>query len=179
MPPPIAVELLPYSPDWARTAEMERGRLENVLGANLIAVHHIGSTAIPGICAKPIVDLMPEVQSLIQLDEARQQVCSLGYQWWAEYGMSGRRYCTLDEPSTGKRHVQLHCFERGNVHLERHLAFRDYLCAHPEIAREYETRKIKARALHPNDSHAYTDAKSAWITPTQIKALAWFRSQGG
>jgi GrpB-like predicted nucleotidyltransferase (UPF0157 family) len=177
MPPPIPVELQPHSEDWMRIAEIERGRLSEVLGANLVAVHHIGSTAILGICAKPIVDLIPEVVSLTQLDDARQQVCSLGYQWWGEYGMSGRRYCTLDDRDTGKRRVQLHCFAHNDSNIERYLAFRDYLRTHPEIACEYESIKINARELYPNDSYAYSRAKSNWVSAVESQALSWFRSQ--
>ena len=177
MPQPIPVELLAHSDSWARLAEIERGRLTELLEVNLVAVHHIGSTAIPGIRAKPIIDLCPEVHVLSRLDEARLQLCSLGYQWWGEYGMRGRRYCTLDDQETQKRRVQLHCFERGDPNIERHLAFRDYLKAHPHAAHEYEAVKIYARELHPDDSYAYSEAKSAWISAIESLALTWFRSQ--
>jgi|HubBroStandDraft_4_1064222.scaffolds.fasta_scaffold37829_2 GrpB-like predicted nucleotidyltransferase (UPF0157 family) len=177
MPQPMPVELQPHSQEWTRLAEIERGRLSDVLRTNLVAVHHIGSTAIPGICAKPVVDLIPEVLSLSRLDDERQQVCSLGYQWWGEHGLTGRRYCTLDDRGTGKRRVQLHCFVRGDAHIERHLAFRDYLRAHPEIAGEYEAVKIHARDLHPNDSSAYADEKSTWVSTIELLALEWTRSQ--
>lgn len=71
MPPPIPVELCPHDPAWAETARTEAARLAAVLGDNLLIVHHVGSTAIPGIRAKPIVDLMPVVADLHRLDEAR------------------------------------------------------------------------------------------------------------
>jgi GrpB-like predicted nucleotidyltransferase (UPF0157 family) len=177
MPRPIPVELQPHSQEWIRVAEIERGRLSDALGANLVSIHHIGSTAIPGICAKPIVDLILEVLNLNRLDDARQQVCSLGYQWCGDYGMTGRRYCTLDDRDTGKRRVQLHCFARGDTHIERHLAFRDYLRVHPAIAREYEMVKIHARELHPNDSSAYAAEKSTWVNTIELVALEWIRSQ--
>jgi GrpB-like predicted nucleotidyltransferase (UPF0157 family) len=70
--------------------------------------------------------------------------------------------------------VQLHFFSAGSPQVERHIAFRDYLRAHPDVAVAYEKEKRRARDLHSNDSHAYTDEKDAWIRATQAKALTWF-----
>ena len=175
MPAPIPVELVPHSPAWAEHARCESARLRDAIGIALVAVHHIGSTSIPGIAAKPIVDLIPEVTSLEALDAAKERVVALGYEWWGEYGMAGRRYCTLIDPATGKRAVQLHCFATGSPHIARHLAFCDYMRRHPERARAYEAEKIRARDLHPTDSHAYTDAKSAWIVAVEAEAMAEWR----
>lgn len=173
MPAPIAVELVPHTEHWAARADAETARLAAALGPVLAKVHHIGSTAIPGIVAKPIVDLMPEVTSLDALDAARDRIVALGYTWWGEYGIAGRRYCALEED--GKRVVQLHFFESGSPHLARHLAFRDYMRRHPDRARAYEAEKRRARDLHPDDSHAYTQAKSAWIQAVEADALAEWR----
>lgn len=161
MPPPIPVDLLPHDPAWAEAAKRESTRLAAVLGGRLVAVHHVGSTAVPGIRAKPILDLLPVVVELAALDEARAAVEALGYTWWGEYGLPGRRYCTRDDPVTGRRLVQLHGYERDSPEIERHVAFRDYLRAHPAVASTYEAEKARCRALHPANSHAYTDCKDA------------------
>jgi GrpB-like predicted nucleotidyltransferase (UPF0157 family) len=147
-----------------------------VLGSTLAAVHHIGSTSVPGLAAKPVIDLMPLVTDLADLDRERRCVEALGYDWHGELGISGRRYCTLSDEA-GIRIVQLHFFSADSPQVERHIAFRDYLRAHPDAAGAYEKEKRRARDLHPDDSHAYTDEKDAWVRATEVKALIWFAEQ--
>jgi GrpB-like predicted nucleotidyltransferase (UPF0157 family) len=172
MPAPVPVELHEHDPAWAEAARREGARLRAAVGPAIIAVHHTGSTAIPGIRAKPIPDLMPLVRSLAELDNARSVVESLGYVWWGEYGIPERRYCNLKDPATGERKIHLHCFEEGSPQVARHLAFRDYLRARPDLARAYEAEKLRCRDLQPLDSHAYTDCKDAWIRRIEAEALA-------
>lgn len=172
MPPPIAVALVQHDPAWADQARREGDRLKGAAGEAVLAIHHIGSTAIPGIRAKPVLDLIPVVRSLEIFDASRPVIEALGYSWWGEYGLPGRRYCTLDDPQTGNRLVQLHCFEQGSPEIARHLAFRDYLRVHPEIARAYEAEKIRCRDRHPGNSHAYGDCKAVWIGRIEAQALA-------
>jgi GrpB-like predicted nucleotidyltransferase (UPF0157 family) len=172
---PIPVILACYSPEWPRTAVTHAQRLQ-VLGPNLVAVHHIGSTAVPGLIAKPIIDLMPVVTSLTRLDEQCQRIEALGYRWHGEFGISGRRYCTLTDEA-GVRAVQLHFFKTDSPHLERHIAFRDYLRAHPDEANAYAAEKRRAQNLHPTNSHAYADEKAKWIRTVETKALIWASKQ--
>lgn len=143
-----------------------------VVGEVITAVHHVGSTAVPGMRAKPILDLIPIVRSLPELESSRSLLEGLGYAWWGEYGLPGRRCCTLDDPLSGCRKAQLHCYEQGSSEIIRHLAFRDYLRLRPELARQYQAEKERCRDLHPADSHAYSDCKSAWIRHVEIQAVA-------
>ena len=172
MPMPIPVILAAYDPEWPRLAARHAERLR-ALGPTLVAVHHIGSTSVPGLAAKPIIDLMPLVTSLADLDRDRGRVEALGYQWHGELGIAGRRYCTLSD-ADGRRLVQLHFFAADSPQVRRHIAFRDYLRAHPEAAAAYAAEKRRARDLNPDDTHAYTDEKDAWIRRTEATALAWF-----
>lgn len=170
MPPPIKVELLPHDPHWVVQARAYIESLAAALSPTLLTVHHIGSTAIPGIRAKPVIDLIPVVIDLAALDHSRPAVEQLGYEWWGEYGLPGRRYCTLADRATGKRIAQLHCYADGSPEITRHLAFRDYLLQHPEIASAYDCEKARCQALHPNDSHAYSDCKGEWIRKVEAEA---------
>ena len=174
-PMPIPVIMAAYNPDWPQMAAGYAEQLR-VLGPVLVTVHHIGSTAVPGLAAKPIFDLMPLVTDLADLDRDRGRIEALGYDWLGELGIPGRRYCKRDD-KTGTRMVQLHFFQADSPHVERHIAFRNYLRAHPEVARGYETEKRRARDLHPDDSYAYTDEKAAWIQKTEATALIWFAEQ--
>ncbi|GAB2177546.1 GrpB family protein [Dongia sp. agr-C8] len=169
------VRLVDYHPDWPRQA-MERIARLRVLEPVLLAVHHIGSTAVPGLIAKPIIDLMPLVSDLTALDLERGAVEALGYRWHGEVGIPGRRYCTAE---IGDRRVaQLHFFTMGSPAARRHLAFRDYLRAHPGAAAAYAAVKRRARDLHPGDSHAYGAEKQPWIDQAEAQALAWYSARG-
>ncbi|WP_029247172.1 GrpB family protein [Schlesneria paludicola] len=173
MPPPIKVELVAYDPRWRIVADDEKTRLTETLGPILITVHHIGSTAIPGLSAKPILDLIPVVRSVSELDQHQDALEKLGYEWWGELGLPSRRYCTKNHPDTGRRIVQLHCYAVGSPEIDRHLAFRDFLRQQPDVAQAYNAEKIRCQQLHPNDSHAYGDCKNAWIK--QIESIAMGR----
>ena len=151
-PSPIPVVLAPYDDAWPEMAARHADILCS-LRPNLLAVHHIGSTAVPGLAAKPIIDMMPVVRNLSRLDEQRPQLTALGFEWQGGLGMAGRRYCVLSDEN-GRRLAQLHFFELGSAHTARHLAFRDFLRARPSAALAYEREKRRARDLHPKDSHA-------------------------
>jgi GrpB-like predicted nucleotidyltransferase (UPF0157 family) len=173
---PFPVRLVAYDPDWPRQAQERIARLR-VLEPVLVAAHHIGSTSVPGLIAKPIIDLMPLVGDLASLDRERGQVEALGYRWHGEYGIPGRRYCTAD--IGGLRVAQLHFFAMGDPGAKRHLAFRDYLRAHSGIAAAYAAEKRRARDLHPGDHQAYGGEKQAWIDRIDAAALAWYGKHHG
>lgn len=171
------VELHQPSEQWAKLAAEYAERLKNIAGPNLIRVHHIGSTAILGIRAKPTIDLLPEVIDIEQLDLLEAAFTGNGFQWWGEYGLPGRRFCPLNDSETGRRLANVHCYQTGSAEITRHVAFRDYLSSNRELALAYEVEKLRCQALHPNDTFAYSDAKNDWIKSIEKEALIWFDSQ--
>lgn len=174
----IPVELVPHRAEWAGMASAEHGRLKSALGDNLVITHHVGSTAIPGILAKPIVDLMPFVRDLDALDVQEDALRALGYKWHGEFGLKGRRFCSFVDPRSGKRTFQLHFFLPGNDSAVRMTAFRDYLRAHPFVAKEYEMEKIRAAAAQPHDTTAYNAEKNNWIKRVEKDAMTWVEARG-
>lgn len=169
----IPVVLSPHRAEWADMAKVEGARLKAALGGNVETVHHVGSTAIPNIMAKAIVDLMPVVRSIEKLDTQEEIVRGLGYKWHGEFGLEGRRFCTWADPRTGKRIYQLHFFTKDNPNGTRMLAFRDYLRAHPFVAKAYEMEKIRAASAQPHDTTLYNQEKNDWIKRTEADALVW------
>lgn len=148
-------------------------RLLGPLGNLLLAIHHIGSTAVPGLLSKPVIDLMPIVTGLDALDARQREVEALGFGWHGEFGVDGRRFCTLNDVA-GKRLANVHFYERGSPHARRHLAFRDYLRDHPDVAADYSREKLRSQAIYPDNSVAYSGEKGAWIRDMEAKALACY-----
>ena len=170
------VVLLAHDPAWTVAAAAERLRL--IAGAEpmLIEVHHIGSTSVPGLVAKPIVDLLGVAGSLAALDAARARIEALGYEWRGEYGLPGRRYCTWRDLASGRRRIQLHCYAAGSPEIDRHLAFRDALRRDSALAAAYAAEKQRCAAHHGDDARAYGLCKSGWIGRAEAAALAAWRA---
>jgi len=165
------VELFLHDPAWATQAAAESTRLAQAIGPTLIRIEHVGSTSIPGIRAKPTIDLMPIVSSLAELDARQPQVEALGYIWRGEFGIPGRRYCIFEE--NRRRLFHVHCHEQASPEIASTLVFRDYLRAHPRDAKAYEELKIACAAAYANDTLAYSQAKGDWIRACIARAEAW------
>lgn len=158
-------------PSWPAQAQAEADRWRALDLPGLVAIHHIGSTSVPGLPAKPIIDLLPVFETIDACDASRQQIETLGYEWLGELGLPGRRYVRRDEANTGKRLHQAHCYAQGSAEITRHLAFRDVLRANAALRAAYTSVKAKCAALHPGDDRAYGACKSAWIDKAETKAL--------
>ncbi|HEY9881698.1 MAG TPA: GrpB family protein [Leptolyngbyaceae cyanobacterium] len=171
----IKVDVVPSNKDWRGLFEQESAQIRAALGKNLVAIHHIGSTSIPGIYAKPIIDILVEVQDLARVDAQTETLVVLGYEAMGEYGIPGRRYFRKHS-SAGVRTHHVHTFAVGSPQVQRHLAFRDYLTAHPEDAQRYSTLKQQLAQAHPNDIEAYMDGKDGFIQEMDRKAAAWLAS---
>ena len=166
------IEVVPHNPDWSEEFRVESRRIASALGDTVAAVRHIGSTAIPAIHAKPVIDMLVEVRDLAAVDNQSPAMETLGYQVMGEFGIPGRRYFRKDDQN-GVRTHQVHIFQHGSEQVTRHLAFRDYLIAHPEDALEYSDLKRDLAAAHPHDSNAYMDGKDAFIKDIDGRAAEW------
>lgn len=168
----MRVLVKPHDPDWSVKYRTESCQVGNALGDNAVALHHIGSTAIPGIYAKPIVDMLVEVADLEEVDARQPAMEVLGYEAMGEFGIPGRRYLRKDDRE-GVRIFQIHAFRAGSAQVERHLAFRDFMRAHPEWAGRYSDLKRRLAEAHPDDVDAYMDGKEAFIEEADIRAAEW------
>ena len=164
-----------YSPAWPEAFHQEAERLKSLLGDELISVHHIGSTSVPGLAAKPIIDLLPLVRTIETLDDLTPMLEHAGYQAWGEYGLVGRRYFTKDRGAY--RTHNIHIYQVDNPDIDRHLAFCAYLRNHAQLCDEYAALKREVYARHPSDIAAYNDGKNAWIKAVEAVALEWYRQQ--
>jgi GrpB-like predicted nucleotidyltransferase (UPF0157 family) len=165
-----------YSPEWPARFQKEAGRMRRLLGDTMVDAHHIGSTSVPGLAAKPVIDLMPVVREIALVDERDSEMVAEGYRSWGEHGIAGRRFYTRDRG--GVRTHNVHVFAAGSPEIERHLALAAYLRAHPEVRREYEALKRAVYAEHPDEIAAYCAGKDAWIKRMEPVAVEWFRQQG-
>jgi GrpB-like predicted nucleotidyltransferase (UPF0157 family) len=146
-------------------------RLLSQIGRWSRGIEHIGSTAVPGLAAKPVIDIMPGVLSMADAESCIEGMRRLGYEYVPEFedALPDRRYFRKGHPEQ-KWHV--HIVEVGGPFWRRHIAFRDYLRAHPEAAGKYAALKRRLAAQYPYDSLAYTDAKSEFILGIEEKAAA-------
>jgi GrpB-like predicted nucleotidyltransferase (UPF0157 family) len=130
--------------------------------------HHIGSTAVPGLAAKPVIDILVEVRSLDELDARESAMTALGYEARGENGIPGRRYY---QRGGAVRTHHVHAFARGHENVGRHLAFRNYLRTHGEVADEYARLKKAAAAACGGDSEVYSAMKDGFVEKHQQLAL--------
>ena len=164
------IEVVPHDPSWKDTYQKEARKILEVLGDELVEIHHIGSTSIPGIYAKPIIDVLGGARRIENIDKYNDAMAKIGYQARGEFGLPGRRFFVKGVP---KRTFNLHIFESGSPELTRHLNFRDYMIAHPEDALQYSELKKKLAKEHFGDLDGYCDGKDAFVKEMERKAIEW------
>ncbi|MEA5450454.1 GrpB family protein [Leptolyngbya sp. CCNP1308] len=166
------VQVHPPNPQWIRDFDAEAAQIVLALGNNVVHIHHIGSTSIPNIYAKPVIDLLVEVNDIGQVDGCDRAMAALGYTAMGEYGIPKRRYFRKDN-AEGIRTHHVHVFGVGSPEVVRHLAFRDFMIAHPDCARQYSELKRALAAQHPNDIEGYMDGKDEFVKTMEQRALHW------
>ena len=166
----MRVKVVDHDSLWAMAFERERDALCERLAPLTVTIHHIGSTAVSSLAAKPVLDLMLEVERLEALDSVAEKFASLGYEVMGEFGISRRRYY---RKGSDTRTHQIHAFQRDDAHVRRHLAFRDYLRERVEVRLEYDALKRRLAAAHPEDIAAYCEGKDAFVKRHEALALKW------
>jgi GrpB-like predicted nucleotidyltransferase (UPF0157 family) len=167
------IELVPHDQDWAQEFALERNRIVKVLGSFeaggvLEWIEHVGSTAIPGIHAKPVLDIAAVVHPFPLSEQGRDALAELGYEYRGEAGIPGREFFRTD-PRT--RH--LHLFTFDSEAFFQHVFFRDYLRAYPDKALEYEALKLELAQKFRTDREAYTNGKDKLVAQLNREARAW------
>ena len=158
MPGPIII--VDYDPLWPDLFEELRAPVVAALGDLAVSVEHIGSTAVPGLAAKPIIDMDVVVPSVADIPEAIVRLAILGYVHRGDLGIPGRE--AFISPAGKPRH-HLYACALDSEELRRHRSFRDYLLTHPEDARAYETLKRAAARRFAEDRAAYNEAKTRFV----------------
>ena len=171
------VKVVSYDSEWPEIYEREKNLILKILGEEAAAIYHIGSTSVPGLCAKPIIDIMPVVRDISKVDRMQSQFEAIGYEYMGEFGIPGRRY--LRKGGDERTH-QIHIFEEKNKKdVLRHLAVRDYLRLHSEARKAYGTLKQDVAAQHPEDIEGYCHGKDAFVKDLETKASAWYERTKG
>jgi GrpB-like predicted nucleotidyltransferase (UPF0157 family) len=170
----MSIFVVPHNPAWSQAFESESHAISHALGGAAIVLHHIGSTAIPGILAKPIIDMLGEVDDLTVIDQQSATMQNLGYEVMGEFGIDGRRYFRKYDRG-GHRTHHLHFFAIGSPHIERHIAFREYLRSNLRKAAEYSNLKARITSRGGVSRVEYMDAKASFVEETERMAIDWYR----
>lgn len=156
----------PYNPEWPKLFELEALKIKDALGANCIAIHHIGSTSIPGLCAKPIIDILPVVRNIQEVDKATKAMESLGYEAKGEFGIAFRRYF---QKGKNKRTHNVHVYQEDDPEISRYLKFRDWMRSHNSDAESYGKLKLDLAKKHHHDILQYCNGKDAFVASIDAK----------
>jgi GrpB-like predicted nucleotidyltransferase (UPF0157 family) len=163
------VRLVPYAPEWKLHFESEKHALLRVLGSTVLDIQHVGSTSIPGMIAKPIIDIAIAVNDFEEAKICIPLVESLGYEYKGEFGIPRRHYFVKGDP----RLFHIHMSEIKSVEWQNTLLFRDYLCHHPEAAKAYAQLKQQLAARYAQDREAYLEGKTAYVE----QVIQWAKAE--
>lgn len=174
---PQHIIVVDYNPAWKNDYLIEEKLVKHVLKQNCVAIYHIGSTAVPGLAAKPIIDILTVVKSLESVDKVSNAFEEMGYAYLGEFGIAGRRY--LRKGGDERTH-QIHILdETDRFNVDRHIAFRDYMSTHSEDRAKYSELKKELARKYPYDIESYCDGKAAFVKDTEAKALASYKNRQG
>jgi len=166
------VEIRSYSENWIDMFMEEAEKLNVIFEHEMIAIDHIGSTSVPGLKAKPIIDIMAVVKDIHNVDKYNIEMRKIGYVPKGENGIVQRRY--FQKGGDNRTH-HVHIYQIGSSEITRHLAFRDYLIAHPDEMKKYGTLKQNLAYQFPYNIDSYIEGKDAFVKDMERKALEWYK----
>jgi GrpB-like predicted nucleotidyltransferase (UPF0157 family) len=160
------IEVVSYNPNWPAMFEVEARLIKEALGSNCVTIHHIGSTSVPGLSAKPIIDILPVVRDILEVDKATKAMERLGYEAKGEYGIAFRRYF---QKGKDVRTHNVHVYEEGDPEIDRYLRFRNWMRSHDDDARSYAKLKLELATKFPQDILQYCFGKDAFVANIDAK----------
>lgn len=171
----MEIKILDYDPNWITQFSSEAEAIHEIVKDNEMAILHIGSTSVPGLAAKPIIDILLIVEAISKLDDVEKDLARLGYEALGENGLPGRRFFRKGKR---KRTHHVHAYQFDNIsEIQRHIAFRNYLRAHRNIAEEYAELKRSIAKQYPANIDKYSLAKDPFIKAHEAKALQYIWSK--
>ncbi len=168
------IEVVSYNPKWKEEYLKESEKLKKLFKDEIVDIYHIGSTSIPGISAKPVIDILLSVNDISKIDDYNEEMVKLGYEAKGEYGIPSRRFFLK---GIYDRTHHIHAFEVGNPEIIRHLNFRDYIIAHPEEMKQYQELKKELAKEFRYDNEGYCDGKDCFIKNIDKKAAEWAKTR--
>jgi GrpB-like predicted nucleotidyltransferase (UPF0157 family) len=169
------IEIVDSSEEWPRLFAALGGELRSTLGGVALRIDHIGSTSVPGLAAKPIVDIQISVAELDPVEPFERPLTQLGLVYRAGNTERTKRYFR-EVPGTRRTHI--HVRRAGSFSEQFPLLFRDYLRTHDDAKKSYAEVKRRCAALHPHDGHAYTEAKGDHVWQVIRQADDWAQRIG-
>lgn len=169
------IEVVEHNPEWVKMFKTEANAIERILGKNCATVHHIGSTAVEGLKAKPVIDILAVVRDLDKVDEVISLFEELEYEYKGENGIVGRKYFTKGGDNR-THHLHIYSCE-SKKEIERHIAVRDYLRAHKDEVNTYSELKVKLAEEFPCDSAGYCAGKAEYVSGLEKRAVEWYNAQ--
>jgi GrpB-like predicted nucleotidyltransferase (UPF0157 family) len=168
------VEVFSHNENWKLMFSEEERKLKTIFGNEIVHIYHIGSTSVPELKAKPIIDILPVVRDIHIVDDLNDEIENIGYESKGENGIPGRRYF---QKGGDKRTHHVHIYQVGSYEIKRHLAFRDYLLFHPEVKKRYGQLKEKLVDKFPYDIESYISGKEQLVKEIEVKALEWYKGE--
>lgn len=167
------IEVYSYDEKWKQMFKEEAAKLQIIFGNEIVDIHHIGSTSVPGLKAKPIIDIMPVVRDINSVDNYNISMQEIGYEPKGENGIPKRRY--FQKGGENRTH-HVHIYQTGSYEIKRHLAFRDYLRLHTDDMKKYADLKEELAQKFPYDIESYINGKNCLVKEIERKSLNWYEA---